>query len=153
VSVRVDEVIQVAGFVTAGTRVDVLVTLDQGGSTTTRAILHNVPVLAAGQTVERDVEGKPYAVSVITLLVSPENAEKLTLAASEGRIQLALRSMVDMGSVVTSGARLTALLQPAAAPRGGGSGARRTVSVAPSRESQTVVETIRGGVRTLNSFQ
>lgn len=149
VSVRVDEVIQVAGFVTAGTRVDVLVTLEQAGTTITRAILQNAEVLAAGQTVERDMEGKPYTVSVITLLVSPDDAEKLTLAASEGKIQLALRSMLDMAPATTSGARLAGLLQPgSAAP----SGAARAVRVAPTRESETVVETIRGGVRTLNSF-
>jgi pilus assembly protein CpaB len=151
VSVRVDEVIQVAGFVTAGTRVDVLVTLDQAGTTTTRAILQNVQVLAAGQTVARDVEGKPYTVSVITLLVSPNDGEKLTLAASEGRIQLALRSMLDMASATTNGARLTGLLQAPAAGRGGGPA--RTVRVAPSRDDQNIVETIRGGVRTLNTFQ
>jgi pilus assembly protein CpaB len=151
VSVRVDEVIQVAGFVTVGTRVDVMVTLDQTGSPTTRAILQNVQVLAAGQTVARDVEGKPYTVSVITLLVSPVDAEKLTLAASEGRIQLALRGMLDMAPAVTSGARLTGLLQ-SSAPAGGGGGSR-AVRVAPSREDQAVVETIRGGVRTLNSFR
>jgi pilus assembly protein CpaB len=149
VSVRVDEVIQVAGFVTAGTRVDVLVTLEQAGTTVTRAILQNAQVLAAGQTVERDVEGKPYTVSVITLLVTPNDAEKLTLAASEGRIQLALRSMLDMTPVATSGARLSGLLQ-ASSPAG--TGAARTVRVAPSREDRTVVESIRGGVRTLNSF-
>jgi pilus assembly protein CpaB len=149
VSVRVDEVIQVAGFVTAGTRVDVLVTLEQAGTTVTRAILQNAQVLAAGQTVERDVEGKPYTVSVITLLVTPNDAEKLTLAASEGRIQLALRSMLDMTPVTTGGARLSGLLQ-ASSPAG--TGAARTVRVAPSREDRTVVESIRGGVRTLNSF-
>jgi pilus assembly protein CpaB len=150
VSVRVDEVIQVAGFVTAGTRVDVLVTLEQASTTVTRAILQNAQVLAAGQTVERDVEGKPYTVSVITMLVTPNDAEKLTLAASEGRIQLALRSMLDMSPASTSGANLAGLLQGSGAA--GGGGAARTVRVAPSREDRTVVETIRGGVRTLNSF-
>jgi pilus assembly protein CpaB len=150
VSVRVDEVVQVAGFVTAKTRVDVLVTLDagDGSSAVTRLILQNVPVLAAGQTVERDREGTPVTVSVITLLVSPEDAERLTLAATQGRIQLALRSMMDMGEVTTNGARLSALVQAprqAAAPT-------RTVRVEASQGDATIVETFRGGVRTLTRF-
>jgi pilus assembly protein CpaB len=150
VSVRVDEVVQVAGFVTAKTRVDVLVTLDggDGGSAVTRLILQNVPVLAAGQTVERDREGTPVTVSVITLLVSPEDAERLTLAATQGRIQLALRSMMDMGEVTTNGARLSGLVQAprqAAAPT-------RTVRVEASQGDATIVETFRGGVRTLTRF-
>jgi pilus assembly protein CpaB len=149
VSVRVDEVIQVAGFVTAGTRVDVLVTLDSEGPSITRLILQNVQVLAAGQKVERDVEGTPFTVTVITLLVSPDDAEKLTLAAAEGRIQLALRGMLDMAPVTTSGARVAGLMQ---APRAAGT-ATRTVRVESSREDRMIVETYRGGVRTLNTFQ
>jgi pilus assembly protein CpaB len=152
VSVRVDDVIQVAGFVTAGTRVDVLVTLErdrEGIPTMTRAILQNVQVLAAGQIIERDLEGKPLTVTVITLLVSPDDAEKLTLAASEGRIQLALRGMLDLAEVNTPGARLAGLLQP---PRPAG-GAPRTVRVEASRSDRIIVETVRGGVRTLNTFQ
>jgi pilus assembly protein CpaB len=150
VSVRVDEVVQVAGFVTAKTRVDVLVTLDggDGGSAVTRLILQNVPVLAAGQTVERDREGTPVTVSVITLLVSPEDAERLTLAATQGRIQLALRSMMDMGEVTTNGARLSGLVQ---APRQATAPAR-TVRVEASQGDATIVETFRGGVRTLTRF-
>jgi pilus assembly protein CpaB len=152
VSVRVDDVIQVAGFVTAGTRVDVLVTLErdrEGIPTMTRAILQNVQVLAAGQIIERDLEGKPLTVTVITLLVSPDDAEKLTLAASEGRIQLALRGMLDLAEVNTPGARLAGLLQPQR-PAGG---APRTVRVEASRSDRIIVETVRGGVRTLNTFQ
>lgn len=151
VSVRVDEVIQVAGFVTAGTRVDVMVTLEEnsGASATTRVILQNVQVLAAGQKVERDREGTPYTVTVITLLVSPEDAERLTLATTQGRIQLALRSMLDMNEVATNGARISALIQNqtqrASAPR--------AVRVEPTREDATIVETFRGGVRTLTRFQ
>jgi pilus assembly protein CpaB len=150
VSVRVDEVVQVAGFVTAGTRVDVLVTLDgsEASATTTRLILQNVSVLAAGQKVERDRDGAPLTVSVITLLVSPEDAERLTLAATQGRIQLALRSMLDVAATNTAGARLSSLVQsqrPAAAPS-------RAVRVQTTRTDTTIVETFRGGVRTLTRF-
>jgi pilus assembly protein CpaB len=152
VSVRVDEVIQVAGFVTAGTRVDVLVTVDGNdvGSPLTRVILQNVTVLAAGQKVERDREGTPLTVSVITLLVAPEDAERLTLATSQGRIQLALRSMMDVGEVATSGARLSGLVQT---QRQQPATQSRTVRVEASRDDATIVETFRGGVRTLTRFQ
>lgn len=149
VSVRVDEVVQVAGFVTAGTRVDVLVTLSTE-SPVTQIILQNVPVLAAGQTIQRDAEGRPQTVTVITLLVSPEDGEKLTLAATQGRIQLALRGQLDAQEIRTTGARVPALLaagRPAAAPA-----PRRVVTPAAAQDRGTVVETLRGGVRTLNTF-
>lgn len=97
-SVAVNEVIGVAGFVTPGTMVDVLVTgqmQGQANSKITRTILENVRVLAAGQKIEQDREGKPQTVPVITLLVSPDDATKLTMASTEGRIQLALRNTID----------------------------------------------------------
>jgi pilus assembly protein CpaB len=117
VSVKVDEVIGVAGFVLPGTRVDVLVTLDsdESGGTGTRVILQNVTALAAGQTIQRDQEGKPQTVTVITLLVTPEDAEKLTLASTEGRIQLALRNMLDQKEVETEGIRAGNLIRQAEA--------------------------------------
>ena len=100
-SVAVNDVIGVAGFVTPGTMVDVLVTgqvsdRNQGPSSNiTRTILENVRVLAAGQKFERDADGKPQNVPVITLLVSPEDAAKLAMASTEGKIQLALRNTID----------------------------------------------------------
>jgi pilus assembly protein CpaB len=99
-SVAVNEVVGVAGFVTPGTMVDVLVTgniagPNQGGQTITRTILENVRVLAAGQKVQQDQEGKPQTVPVITLLVAPEDAARLAMASTQGKIQLALRNTVD----------------------------------------------------------
>src|SRR6202040_3205613 len=100
-SVAVNEVVGVAGFVIPGTMVDVLVTGNVAGSgrgsseNITRTILENVKVLAAGQKIEQDREGKPQTVPVITLLVSPEDAGKLAMASTEGKIQLALRNTVD----------------------------------------------------------
>jgi pilus assembly protein CpaB len=100
-SVAVNDVVGVAGFVTPGTMVDVLVTGKVGGGsrgmedTITRTILENVRVLAAGQKIEQDREGKPQTVPVITLLVSPEDAGRLAMASTEGKIQLALRNTVD----------------------------------------------------------
>jgi pilus assembly protein CpaB len=106
ISVAVNDVVGVAGFVTPGTMVDVLVTgamtagSDAHGATNiTRTILENVRVLAAGQKVQQDREGKPQTVPVITLLVTPEDAAKLTMASTEGKIQLALRNTVDTSTV------------------------------------------------------
>jgi len=102
VSVSVNDVVGVAGFVTPGTMVDVLVTGNTvgpgGSSSVTRTILENIKVLAAGQKMEQDREGKPENVPVITLLVTPEDAGKLTMASTEGKIQLALRNTVDTKS-------------------------------------------------------
>jgi len=96
-SVSVNEVVGVAGFVIPGTMVDVLVTgnIPAGSGTVTRTILENVRVLAAGQKIEQDRDGKPQTVPVITLLVNPEDAAKLTMAANQGKLQLALRNTVD----------------------------------------------------------
>lgn len=101
VSVSVNDVIGVAGFVVPGTMVDVLVTGSMGSSgNVTRTILENVRVLAAGQKVEPEREGKPQtAPPVITLLVTPEEANALTMASTQGRIQLALRNTLDSAKV------------------------------------------------------
>jgi pilus assembly protein CpaB len=97
VSVRVNEVVAVAGFVIPGTRVDVLLTGNPRGTDEplTTTVLENVEVLAAGQKLQRSAQGEPQSVPVITLLVSPEDAQKLTMASNEGRIQLALRNPLD----------------------------------------------------------
>jgi pilus assembly protein CpaB len=97
VSVRVNEIVSVAGFVTPGTRVDVLLTGTPGGSAEpqTTTVLQNVAVLASGHTLERTATGEAQNTAVITLLVSPDDAQRLTLASSEGHIQLALRNPLD----------------------------------------------------------
>lgn len=99
VSVSVNDVIGVAGFVVPGTMVDVLVTGGTNYGNITRTILENVRVMAAGQKVEQDREGKPQNVPVITLLVSPQDANALTMASTQGRIQLALRNTLDSKKV------------------------------------------------------
>jgi pilus assembly protein CpaB len=105
ISVAVNEVIGVAGFVIPGTMVDVLVTarvpgaVRGGEENITRTILENVAVLAAGQKIEQDRDGKPQTVPVITLLVSPEEAGKLAMASTDGKIQLALRNTIDTKTV------------------------------------------------------
>jgi pilus assembly protein CpaB len=97
VSVRVNEVVSVAGFVTPGTRVDVLLTGTPGtnGDQETTTVLQNVAVLASGHTLERNSSGEAQNTAVITLLVSPDDAQRLTLASSQGHIQLALRNPLD----------------------------------------------------------
>ena len=140
-SVKVDEVIGVAGFVLPGTRVDVLVTVDQAArqdEPASRLILQNIQVLAAGQTVQQDAQGEPQTVPVITLLVTPREAEKLTLAATKGRIQLALRNTLDMDSVETPGIRARRLIAGDAPPR------RVRTSSGPSRPSSRSVRVFRG---------
>src|ERR1700724_4814752 len=116
-SVAVNEVVGVAGFVIPGTMVDVLVTgnLPGGSTNVTRTILENVRVLAAGQKIEQDRDGKPQTVPVITLLVSPEDAAKLTMAANQGKLQLALRNTVD-SKVVAPAPVLQATLFGGSAP-------------------------------------
>lgn len=98
VSVGVDDVVAVAGFVTPGTIVDVLVTGMGLGGPVTRTILEHTLVLAVGQELQT-VNGKPQSAPVVTLLVNPEDGEKLTLAAADGKIHLALRNSVDVADV------------------------------------------------------
>ena len=98
VAVRVNDVTAVAGFVVPGTRVDVLATGNTtSGELSTVTLLQDVPVLATGQKVERSATGEPQNAPVVTLLVSPEDAEKVALASQEARIQLVLRNPVDPG--------------------------------------------------------
>ncbi len=114
VSVRVNEVIGVAGYVLPGTRVDVLATASPSGNqtdVTSKVILANVQVLTAGTRMEQDKEkGKPMQVTVVTLLVYPEQSERLALASTEGKIQLALRNPLDQGAPETPGMRQAVLL-------------------------------------------
>jgi pilus assembly protein CpaB len=97
VSVRVNEVVSVAGFVLPGTRVDVLLTGNPTSASDqqTTTVLENVAVLATDKRLERNSAGDPENAAVITLLVSPDDAQKLTLASSQGKIQLSLRNPLD----------------------------------------------------------
>jgi pilus assembly protein CpaB len=99
-AVRVNEVVGVAGFVTPGMRVDVLITGNPPGGATSqgslvRTLLQNIEVLSAGTDIQRDAEGKPLQVQVVNLLVTPTQAEILSLASNETRIQLVLRNPLD----------------------------------------------------------
>jgi len=99
-AVRVDEVVGVAGFVIPGMRVDVLVSGNPPGAAATdgvvtKTILQNIQVLSAGTDIQRDNQGKPQQVQVVTLLVTPEQAEILSLASNSLKIQLVLRNLLD----------------------------------------------------------
>jgi pilus assembly protein CpaB len=121
VAVKVNEVVGVAGFVMPGMRVDVLVTMRPpgDGGARTNTVLQNVVVAAAGQQIQPDSTGKAVNVPVVTLFVTPEQAETLTLAGNEGRIQLVLRNAGDQGMARTRGSEagdLYAPNRPVAAP-------------------------------------
>jgi pilus assembly protein CpaB len=147
VSVRVNEVIGVAGYVLPGTHVDVLATANPSNRAedmTSKVVLSNVQVLTAGTRLEtKDGDSKPVQVTVVTLLVTPEESEKLTLASTEGKIQLALRNPLDADSPATGGVRTSALMGgaqrtlPAAAVT-----VRRTSGGAGAKQPQVVPVTV-----------
>lgn len=162
VSVKVNDVISVAGFVTAGTRVDVLLTGTPGKEgpvdPATTTVLQNVQVLAAGQKLQKNAEGEPQQVTVITLLVSPDDAQKLTLASTDGRIQLSLRNPLDTGKETVPLLRQASLYRP----QPGGSPEPKQQRVMRHFAKTTpppntgpapyVVEMIRGNERNLSKF-
>jgi pilus assembly protein CpaB len=108
-AVRVDEVVNVSGFVTPGMRVDVLISGNPPGQqnatrgTESRTLLQNIQVLSAGTDYQKDAEGKAKAVQVVNLLVTPEQAEILSLASNQVRIQLVLRNPLDTKFAVVPG--------------------------------------------------
>src|SRR5690606_24802290 len=113
-SVKVNEVIGVAGFVVPGTRVDVVVTLSSGQNidSQSRVVVSNVQVLTAGTKFDQEQarDGKPVPSTVVTLLVTPEDAERIALASAEGSIMLTLRNPLDMEPTETKGTRMAALM-------------------------------------------
>ena len=156
VSVRVNDVIGVAGYVLHGTHVDVVATVnpsDKPSEMTSKVILTDVQVLAAGTKIDQSgSDGKPIPVSVVTLLVTPDESERLTLASGEGKIQLALRNPLDKDAPATRGARAAALVGTAApAPAVRQATARRgstpEVAPAPVVAEPVTVEIIRGDKR------
>ncbi len=160
VSVRVNEVVGVAGYVLPGTRVDVVATANptnQTSDVTSKVILSNVQVLTAGTRLEQDQEkGKPMQVTVVTLLVYPEQAERLALASTEGKIQLALRTPLDQGAPETPGVKPALLLGAVKMPATAKQVAHNTparkaggpvTQEAPAAAPAPTVEMIRGDKR------
>jgi len=177
IAVRVDDVVGVAGFIHADDRVDVLVTLrpsTSAGQSVTKVFLQNTKVLAVGQEVDNGDKSRLHATpaTVATLLVSPQDAERLVLAQSEGRIMLTLRSWTDSLPVATEGASPTELIggggpvaakEPAAAGgapshqagrRGRKGGPPAPTTVAAEQAPQTdKVEILRGDRYESRNFQ
>jgi pilus assembly protein CpaB len=149
ISVAVNDVVAVAGFVIPGTMVDVLVTATITSGNITRTILENVRVLAAGQKIEQDRDGKPQTVAVITLLVSPSDAAKLAMASNTGKIQLALRNTIDTQTFSPPPVLQASLFGVAAPPPPAHPGAAPKPAAPPP---PYVVEIITGSKRETKSF-
>ncbi len=163
-AVRSNEVVGVGGFIYPGSHVDVLATYNvpSGGGPLTKTLLQDVEVLAAGPAIEPDPQGKPQTVNVVTLLLSPEDSQKLLLTSGQGTIQFVLRSGADKAKAEINPTRLDQLLglgQPsAAAPV-----ARRTASASarrlqpqpappPPTRNAYEVEVIQGTERMVQKF-
>jgi len=122
VAIRVNEIVGVAGFVVAGTHVDVLVSGNSreaagvSGGNTTQTLLQNITVLSAGQDFKKDNEGKPVTVQVVNLLVTPQQAEMLSLAGSQMTLQLVLRNPLDTVVTAIPGITLASIFSGEAPP-------------------------------------
>lgn len=156
ISVRVDDVVAVAGFVVPGTMVDVLVTgSTAGGDSVTRTILQDLRVLAVGQKSEADREGKPQTYTVVTLLVNPEEAEKVTMASTEGKIHLALRNTIDTKEVNPPVVSRTSLFAGAPPPKPEAAThkvRREAAPPAPKPPEPYLIDVIRGDKKETQSF-
>jgi pilus assembly protein CpaB len=158
VSVRSNDVVGVAGFLYPGSHVDVLVTSKadkEAALPRTQTILANVEVLTAGQKIEPDPTGKPETVNVVTLLLHPEDGEKLVLASSQGSIQFVLRNGADKLTPDTKAVDMVELMNKGIAPIA----PKKVVAVktaAPHVTKQAVfyeVETISGSKRSVDKFE
>ncbi|QOQ84311.1 MULTISPECIES: Flp pilus assembly protein CpaB [Comamonas] len=163
-TVRVNDVVGVAGFALPGNYVDVVVNAqqEQNGKTEesrqiSKTVLENVLVLAVAQEADRD-ETKPKVVSAVTLELSPEDAEKLDLARSVGTLSLVLRNQIDKDPTSTAGItkhQLFGTPEPTPAPvkvAATAKPAMQRAKPAPQPSTATCVEVIQGGARTLNCF-
>lgn len=152
VSVRSDEVVGVAGFLFPGSHVDVLVTLksDRTPVPSTQIVLQDAEVLTAGQNTEPDPQGKPQTVNVVTLLLTPQDSQKLVLACSQGSIEFVLRNGADRGQVKAVPMQIASLAAGEPAPHK--DPAVRVTPHAPVKEPY-VVETISGDKRTTSQFE
>ena len=140
VAVRVNDIVGVAGFVIPGTKVDLLIAgtppKGNGGlGDVTKTLMQNVEVLSAGQNIQKDAEGKPISVGVVNMLVTPEQAEVLSLASNETRIQLILRNPMDKEETNTKGTTVSYLYENknGLAPAAGGKPVATATKGAPKR--------------------
>jgi pilus assembly protein CpaB len=154
-AVRSNEIVGVAGFLYPGSHVDVLATyaLPGAGSngTLTQTVLQDVEVLTAGQTIEPDPQGKPQQVNVVTLLLSPEDSQKLQLVSTQGTIQFVLRNGTDKTNVDLHPTHVDQLVATAKAPAP--MATKKTGKrVAPPSKPVYVLEVIQGTQHTVHRF-
>lgn len=152
VAVKVNEVVGLAGFVLPGMRVDVIVSGTPPGETRalgtlTKTVLQNIEVLSAGQNIQKDTEGKPVTVQVVNLLVTPEQAEILSLASNETKIQLVLRNPLDTEEAKVPGTATSLLFRdkPGSLASLYGAAPARRAAAAPAAApapKHTVVENV-----------
>jgi len=150
VAVRVNEVIGVAGWISNGQRVDVLVTFDQSAQFTepvTQIVLQDIEILRMGQITETNDQNEAVIVTVATLAVTPEEAEKLTLMETKGTIRLSLRNPLDRDTVETQGIRAQELINGRRVVRTTGGGTRIV------RPTAVSVEIISGTAKTTTEVQ
>ena len=168
-ALRVNDVVGVAGFVTPGQRVDLLIlgAAPNGQGTVSKTLLQNIEILSAGQQIQKDAEGKPIPVPVVNILVSPEEAEVVSLASNHTQIQLVLRNPMDKEDVKTTGALFTKLfadMAPLGAPpppsqpgvRRAPAAPRPPVAEAPKKPEplpNLVVEILNGGAKAQVTFK
>ena len=164
ISVRVNDVVGVAGFVLPGTRVDVLVAVTDDGDDKTRqepmarTVVNNVQVLTAGTRYDQEESknGKPQRSTVVTLAVLPADGERIALASNEGQLSLVLRNPLDVDPADTTGIKLAALMKGTGpepvldAPKRKMVPAKKPVVAAPAPQEPQIykVEAIRGAKRT-----
>lgn len=158
-AVKVDDVVGVAGFVTPGMRVDVLISGNPPGAEASanegpkvKTLLQNIQVLSAGTDIQKDGEGKAKPVQVVNLLVTPEQAEDLSLASSQTHIQLVLRNPLDNQIAQPPGTAVRTLFadKNSAPPRPRPTGMPRAVPKPASRIY--LVEVFNGSKRTEEKF-
>ena len=156
IAIRSNELVGVAGFVYPGSKVDLLMTFIPPGSTLpiTQTVMQDVEVLTAGQTIEPDPQGKPQQVSVVTLLLSPEDSQKLQLASAQGTLQFVLRSGADQKTAELRPARMEQLIPSDSRPSsvvaapGVKHGPRKATPASPIY----LMEVIQGTSRTVQKF-
>ncbi len=156
-AVKVNDVVGVAGFVTPGMRVDVLISGNPPGAanatqgTMVKTLLQNIEVLSAGTDIQRDAEGKPQQVQVVNLLVTPQQAELLSLASNETHIQLVLRNPLDTKLDKPPGTAMAQLFTDGAPPKAPVVGRRTTPAAAPTSRVY-LVEVFNGSKKTEAKF-
>jgi len=160
-AIKSNEIVGVAGFLYPGSHVDVLATLNMPGAggisgNLTQTVLQDVEVLTAGQTIEPDPQGKPQQVDVVTLLLTPEDSQKLQLASTQGTIQFVLRNGTDKKTVDLRPARIDQLVTGVKAPEPPATNPKKTgkrvVAAIPSKPVY-VLEVIQGTQHTVHKFE